>query len=159
MSLEEETLKLTSAELEKSNEMLVNSNITQKRVSESYAEIISILKSVSQNLAYIQKGVADEQVKFANFTTQKTDKFENIANSLSQELKNLQSSLGSLNSQILQNKEILNQSVKSEIKTIVDDFKQIFKDENIGKFDNSDIIEELKKSLADIDLKEKVNEN
>lgn len=159
VSLEEETLKLTSAELEKSNEMLVNSNITQKRVSESYAEIISILKSVSQNLAYIQKGVADEQVKFANFTTQKTDKFENIANSLSQELKNLQSSLGSLNSQILQNKEILNQSVKSEIKIIVDDFKQIFKDENIGKLDNSDIIEELKKSLADIDLKEKENEN
>ena len=67
--------------------------------------------------------------------------------------------LNSLNSQILQNKEILNQSVKSEIKTIVDDFKQIFKDENIGKFDNSDIIEELKKSLADIDLKEKENEN
>ena len=157
--LEEETLKLTSKELEKSNEMLINSNLTQKKVSESYAEILSVLKSVSQNLADIQNGVSNEQVKFANLTAQKADKFENIANSLSQNLKQFESSLNSLNSEILQNKAFINESVKKDIKDLVDDFKKVFKDENIGKFDNSDIIEELKKSLADIDLKEQENEN
>ena len=42
---------------------------------------------------------------------------------------------------------------------MVDDFKNVLKVGNIENIDNSDIITKLKKSLADIDIEVKSNEN
>ena len=93
VSLEEETLKLTSAELEKSNEMIINTNLSNQKISKDYNQILNTLNLISLNLENIQNGISNEYSKFANLVTQNADKFANVSNLLAGNLKYFNDSL------------------------------------------------------------------
>lgn len=146
IKLEQDSLKLSSIELEKSKNLIIDSVGVQKNLALNYAKIIESMQNLSAKASQLQENFVEQYTKLLQASAKRSDKFENMADEFKSEFI-------SLSSKLIKNQRIAFEELKFNIAEDLGDFKTAFKEQGVENYDNSDVIEELKKSLANIDNK------
>lgn len=155
---EQRALALTTSELERANEMILNANLTHGEISKNFDQILSSLKAVTSNMVEIQNGISAGYLSFSKSSEQKSANLQTSADALNQAIVNFTLQIKSLNENMLSEQALVRESFKASFKELNDEIKSLF-DSSLGKNTSSEgIIDELRKTLKSIDEKENQNE-
>ncbi|MDA3061615.1 MULTISPECIES: MotA/TolQ/ExbB proton channel family protein [unclassified Campylobacter] len=155
---EQRALALTTSELERANEMILNANLTHGEISKNFDQILSSLKAVTSNMVEIQNGISAGYLSFSKSSEQKSANLQTSADALNQAIVNFTLQIKSLNENMLSEQINARESFKASFKELNDEIKSLF-DSSLGKNTSSEgIIDELRKTLKSIDEKENQNE-
>lgn len=143
LDIEKDSLKITTKEFDKITSVLASNDFN--KMNDGFKDILTTLKEVSSELKEVKNSIISE-------SNLKEDRVSNAAASLLLEIKKFEDSI-KINSKNILNKQ--NESFDAFRRDIAN-----FNSKTGGRIfgDNSDVIEELRKSLANIDKKVKFDD-
>lgn len=146
LSLEEESIATLKEQLNRAKEQIDETIAIQSAIFEGYDKTILSVENLSKNILKLQNDIAKEFKFIMSFNSQKTQNLEDAVSSLEDKFRELIDI-------IEKNKDDLSAIYSKgaiEIKDELDEFKDELK-QSVITFDNSDVIEDLKRSLASVE--------
>ncbi|CZE48404.1 MotA/TolQ/ExbB proton channel family protein [Campylobacter geochelonis] len=155
IDLEKESFSLSLAQIEKTNEFLSNASKITQELNQRYENTIVFMDNLINNTNLVYQKLSKHLENSALSSAQNYSKIEEVVSNLVIELRGLENSLKETNLDILKNQNVAMENFKTSIAQGLGEFKSAFKEEIVASTDNSDVIEELRRSLASIDKESK----
>ena len=154
LELQKNSLKATSSNLNETISLFNNVSEISKNINQDFEKIINSFSKLVDDTNEIYLNLSKQLEKLLSFNDKKDENLQNLANGLIDSLDEFKASLENFNKEFLneqnETQNIFKQGViksVNEIKKVVDSLKK-------EKTSNTDIVEELKISLDNIERKD-----
>ncbi|QIX86908.1 MotA/TolQ/ExbB proton channel family protein [Campylobacter ureolyticus] len=154
LELQKNSLKTTSSNLNETVSLFTNIGETSKNINKDFEKMLNSFSKLVDDTNEIYLNLSKQLEKLLSFNDKKDENLQNLANGLIDNLDEFKASLENFNKEFLneqnETQNIFKQGViksVNEIKKVVDDLKK-------EKTSNTDIVEELKISLDNIERKD-----
>ncbi|WP_162165451.1 MotA/TolQ/ExbB proton channel family protein [Campylobacter fetus] len=151
LKVEEDAVKLSSEHIKHTMGMLIKSQRDQKDMIKVHAEIINVLNSFNLNLKEMQLRFSEHYTRLQSASDDKITKLERSVNDLGGNISKFENSLEGFSVEILEKQKQALEGFRAAMIDGMQAFREVFDDEGTKGDESSKIIEELKKSIQEID--------
>ncbi|TWO28400.1 MotA/TolQ/ExbB proton channel family protein [Campylobacter hyointestinalis] len=151
LRVEEDAVKLSSEYIKHTMDMLFKAQRDQKDIVKVHAEILNVLHSFNLNLKDLQIRLSEHYARLQSASEDKIVKLERAINSFDEDINNFKNSLEDFSTKILDKQTLALDGFKAGLIDGMKAFRDVFDEESSSKDESSYIIEDLKKSLQEID--------
>ena len=132
-------------------DMLIRSQRDQKDMIKIHAEIINVLNLFNSNIKELQIRWSESYARLQSISDEKVAKLDKTVYNLGMNIIKFERSLEEFSVNILEKQQLALDGFKIAIVDGMQAFKDAFDEESVGKDSSSVIVEELKKSIQEID--------
>lgn len=151
LQTEEEAVKVSGEHIKQTMDMLIRSQRDQKDMIKIHAEIINVLNLFNSNIKELQIRWSESYARLQSISDEKVAKLDKTVYNLGMNIIKFERSLEEFSVNILEKQQLALDGFKIAIVDGMQAFKDAFDEESVGKDSSSVIVEELKKSIQEID--------
>ncbi|ANE35664.1 putative membrane protein [Campylobacter iguaniorum] len=151
LKVEEDAVKLSSEHVKYTMGTLLKASRDQKDIVKVHADILNVLHTFNSNLKELQLNVNEHYVRLHTASDDKISRLEKSVSEFGNNIAKFEGSLQNFSSEILAKQKLALDGFKSGMIDGMKAFREVFDDERAGQNDSLEIINELKKSIKEID--------
>lgn len=151
LQTEEEAVKVSGEHIKQTMDMLIRSQRDQKDMIKIHAEIINVLNLFNSNIKELQIRWSESYARLQSISDEKVAKLDKTVYNLGMNIIKFERSLEEFSVNILEKQQLALDGFKIAIVDGMQAFKDAFDEESVGKDSSTVIVEELKKSIQEID--------
>ncbi|MCR8696749.1 MULTISPECIES: MotA/TolQ/ExbB proton channel family protein [Campylobacter] len=151
LKTEEDAVKVSSEHIKQTMGMLIKSQRDQKDMIKIHAEIINVLNLFNNNIKELQIRWSENYTRLQSISDERVAKLDKSVNDLGMNIMKFERSLEEFSINILEKQQLALDGFKVAMIDGMQAFRYIFDEESSTKDNSSAIVEELKKSIQEID--------
>ena len=151
LKTEEDAVKVSSEHIKQTMGMLIKSQRDQKDMIKIHAEIINVLNLFNNNIKELQIRCSENYTRLQSISDESVAKLDKSVNDLGMSIMKFERSLEEFSINILEKQQLALDGFKVAMIDGMQAFRYIFDEESSIKDNSSAIVEELKKSIQEID--------
>ncbi|MCZ6161280.1 MotA/TolQ/ExbB proton channel family protein [Campylobacter ureolyticus] len=154
LELQKNSLKITSSNLNETISLFNNVGEISKNINQDFEKIINSFSKLVDDTNEIYVNLSKQLEKLLSFNDKKDGNLQNLANGLIDSLDKFKASLENFNKEFLNEQNETQNIFKQSVVKSVDEIKKVVDSLKKEKTANTDIVEELKISLDNIERKD-----
>ena len=154
LDLQKNSLKITSSNLNETISLFNNVGEISKNINQDFEKIINSFSKLVDDTNEIYLNLSKQLEKLLSFNDKKDGNLQNLANGLIDSLDEFKASLENFNKEFLNEQNETQNIFKQSVVKSVDEIKKVVDSLKKEKTANTDIVEELKISLDNIEKKD-----
>lgn len=151
LNTEESAIKLGSEHIKQTMGYLLKSQKDQKDLLKIHSEIINVLHMFNQNLSQMQISSSEQFARLRSLDDEKLARVEKSVIGLGNDISRFNARLEKFSGEILDKQQLALNGFKAAMLDGMRAFREVFEDEGADGGDSENLIEELKKSIQEID--------
>ena len=151
LKTEEDAVKVSSEHIKQTMGMLIKSQRDQKDMIKIHAEIINVLNLFNNNIKELQIKWSENYTRLQSIGDERITRLDKSVNDLGMNISKFERSLEEFSINILEKQQLALDGFKVAMIDGMQAFRYVFDEESTTKDNSSAIVEELKKSIQEID--------
>ncbi|MBO5063141.1 MAG: MotA/TolQ/ExbB proton channel family protein [Campylobacter sp.] len=151
LKTEEDAVKVSSEHIKQTMGMLIKSQRDQKDMIKIHAEIINVLNLFNNNIKELQIRWSENYTRLQSISDERVARLDKSVNDLGMNIMKFERSLEEFSVNILDKQQLALDGFKIAMIDGMQAFRYVFDEESDSKDSSSAIVEELKKSIQEID--------